>query len=117
MIEKNIEILERVLKDFGINGKVVEVHIGPAVAQYELEIASGTRVNKITSIDREIALALAKKDVKIQAPIPGKSTVGIEFANDVSTPVSFLEIMDSKLMRNAPEKKLTIKSEYGIFEY
>ena len=108
VIEKNIEILERVLKDFGINGKVVEVHIGPSVAQYELEIASGTRVNKITSIDREIALALAKKDVKIQAPIPGKSTVGIEFANDVSTPVSFYEIMDSKLMRNAPDKKLMV---------
>ena len=108
VIEKNIEILERVLKDFGINGKVVEVHIGPAVAQYELEIASGTRVNKITSIDREIALALAKKDVKIQAPIPGKSTVGIEFANDVATPVSFYEIISSKLMQNAPEKKLMV---------
>ena len=107
-IERNIEVLEKVLRDFGISGKVVEVHIGPAVAQYELEIASGTRVNKITSIDREIALALAKKDVKIQAPIPGKSTVGIEFANDVSTPVSFYEIMDSKLMRNAPEKKLMV---------
>ena len=108
VIEKNIEILERVLKDFGINGKVVEVHIGPAVAQYELEIASGTRVNRITSIDREIALALAKKDVKIQAPIPGKSTVGIEFANDVSTPVSFYEIISSKLMQNAPDKKLMV---------
>ena len=108
VIEKNIEILERVLKDFGINGKVVEVHIGPAVAQYELEIASGTRVNKITSIDREIALALAKKDVKIQAPIPGKSTVGIEFANDVSTPVSFYEIISSKLMQNSPDKKLMV---------
>ena len=108
VIEKNIEILERVLKDFGINGKVVEVHIGPSVAQYELEIASGTRVNKITSIDREIALALAKKDVKIQAPIPGKSTVGIEFANDVSTPVSFYEIISSKLMQNSPEKKLMV---------
>lgn len=107
-VEKNIEILEKVLKDFNIVGKVVEVHIGPAVAQYELEIASGTRVNKITSIDREIALALAKKDVKIQAPIPGKSTVGIEFANDVSTPVSFYEIIDSKLMRNSPEKRLMV---------
>ena len=107
-IEKNIEILERVLKDFNINGKVVEVHIGPAVAQYELEIASGTRVKSILGIDREIALALAKKDVKIQAPIPGKSTVGIEFANDVSTPVSFYEIISSKLMLNSPEKKLMV---------
>ena len=107
-IEKNIEILERVLKDFNINGKVVEVHIGPAVAQYELEIASGTRVKSILGIDREIALALAKKDVKIQAPIPGKSTVGIEFANDVSTPVSFYEIINSKLMQQASEKKLMV---------
>ena len=107
-IEKNIETLERVLKDFKIVGKVVEVHIGPTVAQYELEIASGTRVNKITSINREIALALAKKDVRIEAPIPGKNTVGIEFANDVATPVSFYEIISSKQMMNAPEKKLMV---------
>ena len=107
-IEKNIEILEKVLKDFKIVGKVVEVHIGPTVAQYELEIASGTRVNKITSINREIALALAKKDVRIEAPIPGKNTVGIEFANDVATPVSFYEIISSKQMMNAPEKKLMV---------
>ena len=107
-IEKNIEILERVLKDFKIIGKVVEVHIGPTVAQYELEIASGTRVNKITSINREIALALAKKDVRIEAPIPGKNTVGIEFANDVPTPVSFYEMMSSKLMQNSFDKKLMV---------
>lgn len=108
VIERNIEILEKVLRDFKIVGKVVEVHIGPAVAQYELEIASGTRVNRITSIDREIALALAKKDVKIQAPIPGKNTVGIEFANEVATPVSFYEIISSKLMTSSPEKKLMV---------
>lgn len=107
-IEKNIEILERVLKDFKIVGKVVEVHIGPTVAQYELEIASGTRVNKITSINREIALALAKKDVRIEAPIPGKNTVGIEFANDVATPVCFYEIISSKQMMNAMDKKLMV---------
>ncbi len=108
MVEKNIENLEKVLRDFKINGRVVEVHIGPTVAQYELEIASGTRVNKITSLSREIALALSKKDVRIEAPIPGKNTVGIEFANDVATPVSFYEIISSKLMMNAPEKKLMI---------
>ncbi len=108
VIEKNIEILERVLKDFKIIGKVVEVHIGPSVVQYELEIASGTRVNKITSINREISLALAKKDVRIEAPIPGKNTVGIEFANDTPTPVSFYEIMNSTKMKNAPDKKLMV---------
>lgn len=107
-VEKNIEILERVLKDFKIVAKVVEVHIGPTVAQYELEIASGTRVNRITSINREIALALAKKDVRIEAPIPGKNTVGVEFANDVAMPVSFYEIISSKLMQNSFEKKLMV---------
>ena len=107
-IEKNIENLEKVLHDFKINGKVVQVHIGPTVAQYELEIASGTRVNKITSLNREIALALSKKDVRIEAPIPGKNTVGIEFANDSPTPVSFYEIISSSLMRNAPDKKLMV---------
>lgn len=107
-IEKNIVILEQVLKDFKIVGKVVEVHIGPSVAQYELEIASGTRVNKITSINREIALALAKKDVRIEAPIPGKNTVGIEFANDQATPVSFYEIISSKKMQEAMNKKLMV---------
>ncbi|MBQ2640071.1 MAG: DNA translocase FtsK [Bacilli bacterium] len=108
IIENNIKILEKVLKDFKIIGKVVEVHIGPTVAQYEIEIASGTRVNKITSINRELALALAKKDVRIEAPIPGKNTVGVEFANDTPTPVSFYEIISSKLMMNAPDKKLMI---------
>ena len=108
VIEKNIEVLEKVLKDFKIVGKVVEVHIGPTVAQYELEIASGTRVNKITSINREIALALAKKDVRIEAPIPGKNTVGIEFANEVATPVSFYEIISSKQMMHAMDKKLMV---------
>lgn len=107
-IEKNVVILEQVLKDFKIIGKVVEVHIGPSVAQYELEIASGTRVNKITSINREIALALAKKDVRIEAPIPGKNTVGIEFANDEATPVSFYEIMSSKKMQESMNKKLMV---------
>ncbi len=108
LIEKNIVTLERVLKDFKIIGKVVEVHIGPTVVQYELEIASGTRVNKITAINREISLALAKKDVRIEAPIPGKNTVGIEFANDAPTPVSFYEIISSKKMQSAMDKKLMV---------
>ena len=108
MIEKNIVTLETVLKDFKINGKVVEVHVGPSVVQYELEIASGTRVNKITAINREISLALAKKDVRIEAPIPGKNTVGIEFANDNPTPVSFYEIISSKKMQTAMDKKLMV---------
>ena len=108
LIEKNITTLEQVLKDFKIIGKVVEVHVGPTVVQYELEIASGTRVNKITAINREISLALAKKDVRIEAPIPGKNTVGIEFANDSPSPVSFYEVMSSKKMQASSDKKLMV---------
>lgn len=94
-IEKNIVLLEKVLKDFDIYAKVVEVNSGPRVTQYELEVQSGTKLNRITSISKEISLALAKKDVRIQAPIPGKGTVGIEMANDIASSVSLREILET----------------------
>lgn len=94
IIEKNIETLEKVLKDFGIIGRVVEVNIGPTVTQYEMELNSGTKVSKLLSINKEISLALAKKDVRIQAPIPGKSTVGIEMPNDHAQSVSLRETIE-----------------------
>ena len=105
-IKKNINILEQVLKDFEVYAKVREVHVGPSVTQYELEIKSGTRTSKITGIHNEIALALAAKDVRIQAPIPGKNTVGVEIPNKINSAVGFREIItsfpkekqDSKLM-------------------
>ena len=103
VIEANIEKLERVLKDFGIISKVVEVNVGPSVTQYELDMPSGTKVSKITGLSKEISLALAKKDVRIQAPIPGKSTVGIELANDQTTPVGLREILED--FKNLPAKK------------
>ncbi len=106
-IENNIVKLEAVLKEFGISGKVVEVHVGPTVTQYELEIKSGTKVSKILNINREIALELAKKDVRIQAPIPGKSTVGIELANDEAASVSFREIME-KVPKSKADSKLLV---------
>ena len=105
LIEKNIEILEKVLKDFSIIGKVVEVHIGPTVTQYELELHSGTKVSKLLSIHREIALAIATKDVRIQAPIPGKNTVGIEIANKETASVSFREVLE-KIPRSLDSSKL-----------
>ena len=105
-ISSNIKLLEQVLTDFDINGKVVAAHVGPTVTQYELEIKSGTKVSKILSLNKEIALALAAKDVRIQAPIPGKSTIGIDIPNKVITPVSLREVLatvpkeyeDSKLL-------------------
>lgn len=92
---KNKDVLENVLKDFQINGKVVEIHIGPAVTQYELVVPAGTKVSRILSINKEIALALAAKDVRIQAPIPGKSTIGIEIPNESISMVAFREILEA----------------------
>lgn len=92
-ISSNIKLLEQVLSDFDIHGKVVEAHVGPTVTQYELEVKSGTKVSKILSLNKEIALALAAKDVRIQAPIPGKSTIGIDIPNKVTTPVSLREVL------------------------
>lgn len=92
-ITSNNKILERVFNDFGIVGRVVQVHVGPTVTQYEIEIKAGTKVNKILSINREIALALAAKDVRIQAPIPGKSTIGIEIPNPVASEVKMKDVL------------------------
>ncbi len=91
--KSNKIILERVLNDFQIKATVVEIHVGPAVTQYELAIPSGTKVSRILGINKEIALALAAKDVRIEAPIPGKSTVGIEIPNPTINPVKIREVL------------------------
>lgn len=91
--KENIDRLEQVLNDFGISGKVVQVNIGPTVTQYELELKTGTKVNMLLSIEREIALSLAAKTIKIQAPIPGKHTIGIELPNKKLSSVSFKEVL------------------------
>ena len=86
--------LERVFEDFGMRAKVIEVHVGPAVTQFEMSIDRGTKLNKVLSISREIALALAAKEVRIEAPIPGKNTIGVEIPNQNILAVSMREIME-----------------------
>ena len=102
--KENIAKLEEVLKVFEISGKIVQVNIGPTVTQYELDLKAGTKVNKLLGIQREIALAMAAKDVRIQAPIPGKNTIGIELPNKVNASVSFKEVFSS--MPDINEKTL-----------
>ncbi len=94
-IKENVMELEKVIRDFGVEGKVVAANIGPSVTQYELEIKSGTRLSKITALNKEIALELGAKDVRIQAPIPGKKTVGIELPNKSIMSVSIREILEA----------------------
>ena len=107
-IKQNVPILVQVLRDFGIEGKVVAAHVGPAVTQYELEIKAGTKVNKILSLNREIALALAAKDVRIQAPIPGKSTIGVELPNKSISMVNVREVLSSVPTSLADSKLLSV---------
>ena len=95
-IKQTSMALESVLADFQITGKVVAVHEGPTVTQFEVAIKNGTKVSKITSISKEIALSLAAKDVRIEAPIPGKTTVGIEIPNRVTQSVPIREVLEAK---------------------
>lgn len=88
--------LQNVLADFGITGKVVAVHEGPTVTQFEVAVKNGTKVSKITGLSKEIALSLAARDVRIEAPIPGKTTVGVEIPNKVTVGVQVREIIQEK---------------------
>ncbi len=92
-LKNNKTIIEQVLNDFQLYGRVVNIHEGPAVTQYEVEVKSGTKLSRITNINKELALALAAKDVRIMAPIPGKSTVGIEIPNRVISSVPIREVL------------------------
>lgn len=112
VIAANTKKLERVFNDFGMVAKVIEIHVGPAVTQYEMELQRGTKVNKVLSISREIALELSAKEVRIEAPIPGKSTVGIEIPNQTIIPVSMREIMED-LERNPKYKNSKLAAPLG----
>ncbi|MBE6150910.1 MAG: DNA translocase FtsK [Firmicutes bacterium] len=101
------DLLVTVLSEFGIEGaSIVDIHVGPSVTQYELSIKTGTKLSRILSINKEISLALAKKDVRIQAPIPGKRTVGVEVANDSIQPVGFREVLEKAPLNKANSKLL-----------
>lgn len=93
-IKYNVERLEKVLEDFDVIAKVVGVNVGPAVTLYEMELKSGTKISKVLGISREISLALAAKNVRIQAPIPGKNTIGIELPNAQNTIVTLRDVFE-----------------------
>ena len=105
-IKENQIKLEKVLNDFDIKGKVVEIHIGPAVTEYEIIVSSGTKVSRIVGINKEIALAMAAKEVRIQAPIPGKNTIGIEIPNREISSVGFREVLEATWQNNGANKIL-----------
>ncbi len=106
-IKTNVPILEQVFHDFNIEAHVVAANVGPSVTQFEMEVKAGTKVSKILSINREIALALGAKDVRIQAPIPGKKTIGVEIPNKTISMVTVREIME-KIPKEKEKSKLLV---------
>jgi S-DNA-T family DNA segregation ATPase FtsK/SpoIIIE len=105
-IKGNAAIIEKTLESFGITARVVEVNLGPAVTQYALEVALGTKLSKITSLERDLALALSAPTgtIRIEAPIPGRNLVGIELPNRSAEFVSLRKMMESEEMQGAKSK-------------
>ncbi|SOC38052.1 DNA translocase FtsK [Salinicoccus kekensis] len=103
---KQGKILEETLKNFGVNAKVSKIRIGPAVTQFEVQPDIGVKVSKIINLQNDIALSLAAKDIRIEAPIPGKSAVGIEVPNSVISMVTLREVLKRKSSSNPLEVAL-----------
>ncbi|MCA9391959.1 DNA translocase FtsK 4TM domain-containing protein [candidate division WWE3 bacterium] len=104
IIEKNAKTIEATLSNFGIQARIAEVNLGPAVTQYAINLAEGTRSSKITSLQNDLALSLASPtgSVRIESPIPGKRLIGIEVPNQVLTIVKLKRMLTSPEMQNDP---------------
>ena len=94
-IQANASILEKKLKDYGIDGKVVEVRPGPVITMYEFQPAAGIKVSRISNLADDLTMALSAVSIRIIAPIPGKDVVGIEIPNKIRQTVYFREIVES----------------------
>lgn len=105
-VNQNAETIEKTLESFGISAKVVEVNPGPTVTQYALEIARGTKLSKITALSNDLAMSLAAPtgQIRIEAPIPGKSLVGVEVPNYSPEFVTLRQMLSSEKMREAKSK-------------
>lgn len=100
------KLLEETLENFGVNAKVTKIRIGPAVTQFEIQPDIGVKVSKIINLQNDIALNLAAKDIRIEAPIPGKSAVGIEVPNSVISMVTLREVLKKRTSSNPLEVAL-----------
>ncbi|MFH1610484.1 MAG: DNA translocase FtsK 4TM domain-containing protein [Patescibacteria group bacterium] len=99
-IKINQEIIQKTLEHFGINVEMGEVSVGPTVTQYTFKPASGVKVSQITTLNNDLALALAAHPIRIEAPIPGKSLIGVEVPNQKNALVSLKETLISDLFKN-----------------
>lgn len=105
-VRKNAQIIEQTLDSFGITARVAEVNNSPSVTQYALEVALGTKLAKILSLSNDLAMALAAPggQIRVEAPIPGRSLVGIEMPNRSLEVVPIRAILESEVMKNAKSK-------------
>lgn len=105
-MKKNAEVIEKTLESFGITARVAEVNLGPTITQYAIEIPMGTKLSKIVSLQNDLALALATPtgNVRIEAPIPGKSLVGIEIPNISPEVVGLKNLLSDEAMRTQKSK-------------
>ncbi|WP_215114541.1 DNA translocase FtsK [Exiguobacterium sp. s70] len=94
-LKANATKLVQTLKSFGVGVKVLKIHLGPTVTKYELQPDIGVKVSRITSLSDDLALALAAKDIRIEAPIPGKAAIGIEVPNQEVAPVCLREVLEA----------------------
>ena len=92
---KNASLLEKTLSDFGVEAKVNQVTVGPTITRYEIQPSPGVKVSKIVNLTDDIALSLAAKSIRIEAPIPGKSAIGIEVPNEESQMVGLRDVLES----------------------
>lgn len=101
-IKKNTKTLQQTLKSFGVDATVENVNLGPSVTKYELRPAVGVKVSRITHLADDLALALAAKDIRIEAPIPGKSLIGIEVPNQQIATVGFRDMVENAPSNDNP---------------
>src|SRR5690606_35940636 len=94
------QILNSTLQNFNVRARVVNVTQGPSVTRFEVQPEPGVKVNKITNLSDDIKLSLAARDIRIEAPIPGKHTIGIEVPNQSSRPVFISEIINTPEFQN-----------------
>ncbi|MFR1544125.1 MAG: DNA translocase FtsK, partial [Lacticaseibacillus sp.] len=106
--------LDKTLQAFNVDAHVVAHTVGPTVTQFQVRLASGVKVNKITNLNDDLKLALAAKDIRIEAPIPGKNTVGIEIPNLKPRPVMLREVLDTPAFQQA-KSPLTIALGVDLF--
>ena len=93
--------LEETLSSFRVAARVVHVTHGPAISRFELELASGTKVNKVAELEKDIAYGMEATSVRIEAPIPGKSLAGVEVPNRKASTVTLREVLESDKMQNS----------------